>query len=177
MSSGPAAARSAAAAPVTPAAGHATGGRGRLMVAILVFTTIGLLDAAYLTYVHYQGFGALVCLGAHNGHSSCETVQSSVWAEIDGVPVALLGLIGYLGLFSSYVVTERINGELGRGLGFCIALIGFGLSGYLTYRELFSIHAICEWCVGSAVCMTVLAVLTGIRFLRGEPAPSQRPAA
>jgi uncharacterized membrane protein len=145
-------------------------GADRLMIAILVFTTIGLLDAAYLTYVHYHGFGALACFGAHSGHSSCETVQSSTWAKIDGVPVALLGLIGYVGLFVSYFVTARLNGELGRAMGFCIALIGFGFSAYLTYRELFSIHAICEWCVGSAVCMTILVVLTAIRFLRGEPA-------
>ena len=53
-------------------------------------------------------------------------------------------------------------------MGFGIALIGFGFSLYLTYRELFSIHAICEWCVGSAVCMTVLAVLTG------DPLPAWR---
>ena len=149
-------------------AGGARAGRDGLMIAILIFTTIGLLDAAYLTFVHYQGFGALLCLGAHHGHSSCETVQSSVWSEIDGVPVALLGLLGYIGLFASYLVSDRLDGELGRGMGFCIALIGFGFSAYLTYRELFSIHAICEWCVGSAVCMTVLAVLTAVRFLRGE---------
>ena len=143
--------------------------RDRLIIAILVFTTIGFLDAAYLTYVHYKGFSALACFGAHSGHSSCVTVQSSPWAKIDGVPVALLGLIGYVGLFVSYFVTARLNGEIGRAMGFCIALIGFGFSAYLTYRELFSIHAICEWCVGSAVCMTFLVVLTAIRFLRGEP--------
>jgi uncharacterized membrane protein len=142
--------------------------RDRLTVAILVFTTIGFLDAAYLTYVHYKGFGALACFGAHSGHSSCITVQSSQWAEVAGVPVALLGLLGYIGLYVSYFIAARIDGELGRGMGFCIALIGCGFSLYLTYRELFSIHAICEWCVGSAVCMTVLAVLTGIRFLRGD---------
>jgi uncharacterized membrane protein len=139
-----------------------------LMVAILVFTTIGFLDAAYLTYVHYFNLGGLLCIGASHGHSSCETVQSSTWSKVAGVPVALLGLLGYVGLYASYVVTARINGEIGRAMGFCIALIGFGFSAYLTYRELFSIHAICEWCVGSAVCMTVLVVLTGIRFLRGD---------
>jgi uncharacterized membrane protein len=144
--------------------------RDRLMIAILVFTTIGFLDAAYLTYVHYQGFGALACFGAHAGHSSCETVQSSAWSKIGGVPVALLGLLGYIGLYVSYYIAARLDGEIGRGMSFCIALIGFGFSAYLTYRELFSIHAICEWCVGSAVCMTVLVVLTAIRFLRGEPA-------
>ncbi len=96
-------------------------------------------------------------------------MQSSTWSKVGGIPVALLGLIGYVGLYVSYFITARINGELGRAMGFCIALIGFGFSMYLTYRELFSIHAICEWCVGSAVCMTVLVVLTAIRFLRGEP--------
>jgi uncharacterized membrane protein len=143
-----------------------------LMIAILVFTTIGFLDAAYLTYVHYFNLGGLLCIGASHGHSSCETVQSSTWSKVAGIPVALLGLIGYVGLYVSYFVAARINGEFGRGMSFCIALIGFGFSAYLTYRELFSIHAICEWCVGSAVCMTVIVVLTAIRFLRGEPAPA-----
>ena len=146
--------------------------RDRLMIAILIVTTAGLLIAAYLTYVHYQGFGALACFGAHSGHSSCATVQSSAWSKLAGIPVALLGLIGYVGLFASYAFTKFVDGELGRGLGFGIALIGFGFSAYLTYRELFSIHAICEWCVGSAVCMTILVVLTGIRFLRAEPEPA-----
>ncbi|HET9094502.1 MAG TPA: vitamin K epoxide reductase family protein [Solirubrobacteraceae bacterium] len=151
------------------------GGRDRLMVAILVVTTLGFLDAAYLTYVHYAGFGALACFGAHSGHSSCETVQSSQWSEIVGIPVALLGLLGYVGLFVSYWVAARLDGELGRGMSFGIALIGFGFSLYLTYRELFSIHAICEWCVGSAVCLTVLTVLTAVRFLRGGAPSGARP--
>jgi uncharacterized membrane protein len=143
----------------------------RLMTWILVFTTIGFLDAAYLTYVHYFNLGALACFGAHSGHSSCLTVQSSSWAKVAGIPVALLGLLGYVGLFVSYVATERVDAELGRGVGFGIALIGFLFSAYLTYRELFTIHAICEWCVGSAVCMTFLVVLTGVRFWRGELPP------
>lgn len=146
--------------------------RDRLMIAILIFTTIGFLDAAWLTFVHYRGFAVLPCFGAHAGHSSCETVQSSQWSKVAGVPVALLGLLGYIGLYVSYYVTAKLDGEIGRGMGFCIALIGFGFSGYLTYRELFTIHAICEWCVGSAVCMTVLAVLTAVRFLRGAPSTS-----
>jgi uncharacterized membrane protein len=139
-----------------------------LMVATLVITTIGFAIAAYLTYIHYYGLGALLCIGGGHGHSSCITVQSSQWAKLAGIPVALLGLIGYLTLFVSYLVESRFDGELGRGMAFCVALIGFGFSAYLTYRELFSIHAICEWCVASAICMTILTVLTGIRFIRGE---------
>ena len=65
-----------------------------------------------------------------------------------------------------------MRGELGRVAGFAIALIGFGFSMYLTYRELFTIKAICQWCVSSAVLMTVLAVLTAIRALRYEPPPA-----
>lgn len=158
---------SAAGAPTEPANGNRLTRQGPLMTAILVITTIGLLDAAYLTYVHYYGLSALACLGANHGHSSCITVQSSQWSMIGGVSVAVLGLIGYVGLMASYVITERVDGELGRALGFGIALIGFAFSMYLTYREIFTIHAICEWCVGSATCMTILMVLTAIRFLRG----------
>src|SRR5579862_8794146 len=100
-----------------------------LTIAILVVTVIGLLDAAYLTYVHYHGFSALACVGGHNGHSSCETVQSSRWSKVDGIPVALLGLLGYVTL----LVSLWIKGEAGRAIGFGVALIGFGFSAYLTY--------------------------------------------
>ncbi|MDE3133745.1 MAG: vitamin K epoxide reductase family protein [Acidobacteriota bacterium] len=137
---------------------------GRLSGAILVIAALGVLEASYLTYVHYWNLGALLCAGAHNGVSSCEQVQSSVYSKLAGVPVAVLGLIGYV----SILVSLRIRGELGRGAGFCVALIGCAFSLYLTYREVFTLKQICEWCVGSAVLMTILLVLTAIRFLRGE---------
>ena len=143
-------------------------GSGPLMIVILVVSAIGLLDAAFLSYIHYYGLQVLPCFGSHSGHSSCETVQSSVWSWFAGVPVAVLGLIGYVALFVSYWATEHWDGEVGRAAGFAVALCGFGFSAYLTYRELFSIHAICEWCVGSAICMAALAVLTAVRYLRGE---------
>lgn len=142
------------------------GRRNRLLIAIIVVAAIGLLDAIYLTIVHYEGFSFLACFASHHGHSSCETVQSSQWNNVAGIPVALLGLIGYLMLLGSLAV----RGEFGRTAGFLIALIGFSFSMYLTYREAVSLHGTyCEWCLGSATCMTVLLVLTGIRFLRGAP--------
>jgi uncharacterized membrane protein len=142
--------------------------RDALTVAILVVAVIGFLDAAYLTYEHYNGLKGLLCVGGHHGHSSCQTVQSSSYSELAGVSVAVLGLIGYFVLLSSLAV----RGDIGKAIGFMTALIGFGFSAYLTYRELFTIHAICEWCVGSAVCLTILVVLTGIRFARGDPPPA-----
>ncbi len=137
----------------------------RLTRVVLVIALIGTLEAGYLTYVHYH-LGALACIGAHHGVSTCEKVQSSVYSKLAGIPVAWLGLFGYLGILGSLLV----KGELGRAAGFCIALIGCGFSLYLTYRELFTLKEICEWCVGSAVLMTILAGLTATRFLRGEPA-------
>ena len=135
---------------------------GRLTKAILVIALVGTLEATYLTYIHYHGLGGLLCFGKHSGHSSCEQVQSSVYAELAGIPVALLGLLGYV----TILVTLFIRGELGRVAAFGVALIGFGFSMYLTYRELFTLKEICEWCVASACLMTALLVLTSIRYLR-----------
>jgi uncharacterized membrane protein len=129
----------------------------RLGVGIVILCLLGIGDAGYLTYVHYAGLKVL-CLSS----GGCETVQASRWAKLDGIPVSVLGLIGYVAILASVFV----RGELGRAAAFGVALIGFGFSMYLTYRELFTIHAICQWCVGSAVLMTALAVLTGLRFLR-----------
>lgn len=142
------------------AAPRVNSGDRRLRTAILVLALIGVGIAGYLTYVHYAGLKVL-CLSS----GGCETVQASRYAKLGGVPVALLGLLGYIGILG----TLAIKTELGRIAAFGIALIGFGFSMYLTYRELFTIKAICQWCVSSAVLMTVLAVLTAIRVLR-EPA-------
>jgi uncharacterized membrane protein len=151
-----------------PGTQRTTRRRDGLRVAIAVFGVIGLVIAGYTTYEHYNGFATLLCLGGHHGHSSCEQVQSSLWSKLDGIPVSVLGLVGYFVL----LVSLAFRGELFRALGFLVALIGFGFSAYLTYREVFTLKEICEWCVGSAICMTILMVLTGIRFLRGGPEPA-----
>jgi uncharacterized membrane protein len=146
------------------ASGREAGARDRLTIVIGIICVIGIAIAGYLVYIHYAKLSPL-CLGGHHGQSSCETVQSSAYSKLSGVPVAVLGLAGYIVILLSLL----IRGELGRAFGFGVALIGCGFSMYLTYRELFTIHAICEWCVSSAVLMTILMILTGIRFLRAEP--------
>ena len=78
----------------------------------------------------------------------------------------MLGLIGYAGILASLPV----RGEAGLFAGALIALTGFGFSVYLTYLELFRIHAICQWCVASAVIMTLLAALTVTRLVVAAPA-------
>jgi uncharacterized membrane protein len=121
----------------------------------LCITGIGV--AGYLTYVHYAGLHP-VCGISHG----CETVQTSSYAYLAGIPVALLGLITYT-LILAAAQTRSANGFLAA---YVLTLIGFGFSLYLTYREVFTIHAICSWCVSSAIVFTLLAAVGTIQALR-----------
>jgi len=126
---------------------------------MIALTVVGLAVASYLTYIHYAGIKPLC--GRNGG--GCEIVQTSEYSKLAGVPVALIGLIGYVAILASLLVPEN---ETSRLATVAFTVIGFGFSAYLTYRELFTIHAVCQWCVASAVLMTALAVLTSARVLR-----------
>jgi uncharacterized membrane protein len=75
---------------------------------------------------------------------------------LDGIPVAVLGLAGYL-VIGAVLLTP---GQSARLAAAALAISGFGFSAYLTYLELAVIDAICQWCVASATLMTALAMLT-----------------
>jgi uncharacterized membrane protein len=124
----------------------------------LVLALIGTGIAGYLTWVHY-GHLKIVCLAGGGG---CEKVQSSSYAELAGVPVAVLGLAGYVAILLSLLLPRE---ESALAAAF-LSLVGFGFSAYLTWAELFRIHAICQWCVASACVMTVLMVVSVVRVLR-----------
>jgi uncharacterized membrane protein len=130
----------------------------RLAITIGAIAALGVAIATYLVYVHYAGIEPICAAGG----GGCHKVQTSDFAELAGVPVALLGLIGYVLILGSLLV----RGDAGLLSAAVLALGGFGFSMYLTYRELFTIHAICQWCVASAVLMTVLAGLTVWRVVR-----------
>ncbi len=132
-----------------------------LRITLTVLTVIGLGVASYLTYVHYSGIKPVCTAGG-----SCLKVQTSVYSKLAGVPVALIGLLGYIGILGSLLVPESENSRLAT---MAFTLVGFGFSAYLTYRELFSIHAICEWCASSAGIMTIMMFLSVWRFLRTAP--------
>jgi uncharacterized membrane protein len=132
-----------------------------LRITMIVITLLGVGVASYLTYIHYAGIKPLC--GRNGG--GCEIVQTSEYSKLVGVPVALIGLIGYVGILASLLAPED---ETSRFATVVMTLVGFGFSAYLTGRELFSIHHICEWCVSSAVIITVLMCLAIWRFLRGE---------
>lgn len=128
-----------------------------LRTAIVAVSLVGAAISAYLVYVHYAGVEP-ICAAS----GGCEKVQSSKYAELAGIPVALLGLLGYLAILAATLVP----GELARMVASSLAIVGLGFSIYLTYLELFEINAICQWCVASAIAMTALAVLTVIRAIR-----------
>jgi uncharacterized membrane protein len=128
---------------------------------MIALTMVGLGVATYLTIIHYAGITPLC--GRNGG--GCEIVQTSEYSKLVGVPVALIGLIGYVAILASLLGPEN---ETTRFATVAFTVVGFGFSAYLTYRELFSIHHICEWCVSSAVIVTVLMCLSIWRFLRGD---------
>jgi uncharacterized membrane protein len=125
--------------------------------------TIGIGVAAYLTYVHYAGLQP-VCGISHG----CETVQTSRYAYLAGIPVALLGLLTYLGVLMS----TRSRSEPALLIGSGLSLVAWAFSTYLTYREVFTIHAICAWCVSSAIVFTLLAAASSVRLLANRPQQS-----
>jgi uncharacterized membrane protein len=129
-------------------------------VASIVVAVIGLGIATYLTVVHYAG-EAPVCAIAHG----CATVQKSDYAKLAGIPVAVLGVIGYLGILAALIRDD----ESSRTAAAFLSIVGLGFSGWLTYVEVGKLDAICIWCVGSAICMTILAALTVSRVLTASP--------
>jgi uncharacterized membrane protein len=132
-------------------------------VALLALAVVGVLISAYLTWTHFAGLTP-VCTGSGEG---CQTVQSSRYASLLGIPVALLGLVAYGGLVFSVALWT----EVGIYLGFLISLVGTLFSIYLTYLEVFVIGALCQWCLASAVIMVAAlacATLAVLPLLRGR---------
>ena len=129
---------------------------GSLRVAAGLVAVSGVLVAGYLTWAHFDA-GALVCVAG----GGCETVQESEYAEIVGIPVAVLGLGAYatvLGL----VVWDTPNARLGAAM---LAFVGFLFSLYLLALQLFVIDAVCAWCLANDVVIApLLAILTAVRL-------------
>ena len=128
-----------------------------LRVAAVVLATIGICIAAYLTYVHYDDVQVL-CTGG----GGCEKVQKSEYSKLLGVPVALLGLLGYIAILAALIPRGETPALVAAG----IAIGGFGFSMYLQYRSFVTLEAHCVWCMASAAVMTLLAIVTPTRAVR-----------
>jgi uncharacterized membrane protein len=125
--------------------------------AIAFLAALGVAVATYVAIVE-SGGGSPVCLA---GGTGCATVAKSSYSHVAGVNIAIFGVVGYLLLLA----TAFFANDLVRFGGFLVSLGGFGYSVFLTYIEIFKIEAICQWCVASAVLMTVIFLLSATRLV------------
>lgn len=124
-------------------------------------TVIGLIVSLYLAWVKLAQTEPYC-----GGSAACQTVNSSPFAEISGIPIAYLGvgayliILGLLFVESKYLYWE----ENSQFWVFGISLIGVLYSAYLTFIEIAVIKAVCPYCVVSAIAMVLVFGLTILRL-------------
>jgi uncharacterized membrane protein len=138
----------------------------KLYWASIVFAVIGLLVSIYMTIYKLTANDAM-CLGS----GDCSTVNASRYSEIYGIPVALLGVGGFLAILFVHFMENRARlfKEQGTLIVFGMGLFGFVFSLYLTYLEFYVIHAVCPFCVASAVAITAVFIIGIIRLVKAQP--------
>jgi uncharacterized membrane protein len=130
---------------------------GTLQRAIAFTAALGVGVAAYIAIAE-SGGGSPVCLAGSHG---CATVAKSSYSHVAGVNIAVFGIVAYCLLLASAFFAD----DIARFGGFLVAMGGFGYSVFLTYIELFKIEAVCQWCVASAVLMTIIFLLAATRLI------------
>jgi uncharacterized membrane protein len=125
-----------------------------LRFCVAALATAGLVVSGYLTWARY----ADVTIACSTG--GCETVQGSSYARVAGIPVPVLGLIGYAILFATALFVV----DLARALGAAVALGAFAFSAYLLYVQLALIDAVCDWCVVNDAIVTALVPFAVLRL-------------
>jgi len=131
-----------------------------IRITAIVTAFIGLAVSAYLAWakVTHQNVVCIESMG------DCNLVNTSSYSEWRGIPIALFGVIGYaliLALIVAYTSNKKVKNIIPLTL-FGITLFGALYSLYLTYLELFLIHALCPWCLISAIAMIMLLVISSI---------------
>ena len=135
-----------------------------------ILALLGAADSIYLTYIKFANAPAFC-----SGIGDCESVNNSVYSQVGGVPIALFGLGAYLAL-AALLAFEKRSPTLeayGPLAVFGLALTGTLYSAYLTYVELFILHAICPYCVISALLITGIFILALVRLRRSLAAGAE----
>ena len=135
----------------------------RLYQALIALAVVGLLVAIYMT-VYKVTSNDKMCLGS----GDCSTVNASPYSEVNGIPVGLLGVIGYAAMlavlyFENRGIFSRENGTL---VFFGMALTGFVFTVWLVYVEIAILKALCPFCVTSQIAMTVIFVIAVVRLVK-----------
>jgi uncharacterized membrane protein len=134
-----------------------------LRLAIIAFALLGLLVSLYLVYIKYNPASPFCVPGG-----GCDTVNSSRYSELAGIPVAIFGALAYLAIGALALLEPRLAlaREWGPMAQFGLAFAGTLYSAYLTYIELAVIHAVCPYCVASAVFITLILIASILRLKR-----------
>jgi uncharacterized membrane protein len=116
----------------------------------------GLFISGYLYLYKIGKIGSLAC-----GTGSCETVQLSSWSRFAGLEVSLIGVLGYASLLGLSLASLQAGAYRQWPVRAMAVAAGIGVlfTLYLTYVELFVIHAICRWCVASGVIVLAIFVV------------------
>lgn len=134
----------------------------RLRFAVAAIALAGTSIAGYLTYARFT-HAAIAC-----ATGGCETVQSSRYAELLGMPVAVLGLAAYVFVLG----TAFFDNPFARAAGAATALAGVLFGVYLLLVQLIVIDAVCHWCLASDLLLDVLAVACVLRLRVGDRRPA-----
>jgi uncharacterized membrane protein len=140
----------------------------RMSAALL--SLAGLFISVYLYLYKIGKIGSLAC-----GTGGCETVQWSPWSRVGGIEVSLIGVLGYAALLAvSMVSLQPVLGSRRTPALLLAALSGIAVffTIYLTYLELFVIHAICRWCVASGVIIVAIFLVSLLDLRRLKRAPN-----
>jgi len=129
----------------------------------IIAAVLGVADAIYLVIYKLTG-NTKMCLG--NG--GCHDVNFSPYSQIYGIPIAFFGLAAYLVVVAIHLLEPRVPffGDNGPLALFGIGLGGVAFTAYLTYLELDVIHAICPFCVASALLITIIFIVAIFRLVR-----------
>ncbi|HTU15010.1 MAG TPA: vitamin K epoxide reductase family protein [Solirubrobacterales bacterium] len=137
---------------------QAEGGERTLRITAGALCVIGLAIAGFVAYKTVILNELPPCVA---GSSGCAIVENSDYSHLFGIHVSIYGIIGYALILGATIM----QGDRARLVAFVLSLFGFGFSLYLTYLELWEILAICQWCVGSAVGMTLLFIVNTTRVV------------
>lgn len=131
-----------------------------ITVALLV---LGLFVSIYMT-IYKVTNNESMCIGS----SGCSEVNGSRYSEINGIPVAVLGVVGYAALLALLFLEQRPGTfqQNGTMMFFGISLIGFLFTLYLIYVEVALIKAYCPFCLTSQAAMTIIFIISVIRLIR-----------
>src|SRR5262245_43934526 len=120
---------------------------------LLVLSRIGMIIAGYLSYTGWTGTAAAFC----EEGKGCDIVQSSQWAKFLGVPTAFWGLLVYAAL--AYVAARVSRASVQWRRAWMVAIVGWGVSAYLTAISFFVLQATCIYCLASFGILTSIVAL------------------